>query len=231
MNRLAPVRVAVLSDQSLLRDALAARLAEEDGLEVVAVLSGLPEDGDAMAGSPDVIVAHRSSAGPAVSASLRGSGGAAGRPRVLLLIDQEDEQLVVEGLRNGTSGFVSTHNSVEDLVAAIRGVADGETRIPPRLLPRVIEALQRGNREVDEASQRLALLTERERQILQLLADGRDRASIARELFISVNTVRTHVGHLLNKLGVDSHLRAVSLLLTARADGGASPGVERPVQL
>ena len=241
LGALSPVRVAILSDRSLLRDALAARLAEEEGLEVVATLDGLdgfdgldgidgPDRSDGLASAaPDVIVAHRSSAPPDVLASLPFFESRPGRPRprVLLLLDEEDEQAVVEGLRQGTSGFVSTYNSIDDLVSAILGVAEGETRIPPRLLPRVIAALQRGTRQADEASQRLSLLTGRERQILQLLADGRDRTSIARDLFISVNTVRTHVGRILTKLGVDSQLRAVSLLLVAGAANGA-PDPARP---
>lgn len=123
----------------------------------------------------------------------------------------EDETVVVESVRAGVSGWVPKHESVKHLVSVVHSVLRGETWIPPRLLTQVLAELTSARRGVADHNVRLASLTGREREILGLLMGGMKADQIAHRLCLSKNTLRTHIQHILGKLGVHSTLAAVAI--------------------
>ncbi|SHN45906.1 response regulator [Cryptosporangium aurantiacum] len=138
---------------------------------------------------------------------------AAGLPsRVLVLTTFDLDEYVVGALRAGASGFLSKDVPAEELIAGIRTVAAGEAVVSPRILRRLLD--QFADRLPEPGVDRrgpLSALTEREQEVLTLMARGRSNGEIARELFVSETTVKTHVGHVLTKLGLRDRVQAVIL--------------------
>lgn len=134
--------------------------------------------------------------------------------RLVVLSPIEDLQTACDAVRAGASAFLAKDSSVEELIAAISGAMHGETRFDPRLLTRVLRELRYQRARSDE-DDRLRGLTRREREVLDCMTAGLDRAAIARELVLSINTVRTHTRRILAKLGTHSSLEAVSVALRA----------------
>ncbi len=136
-------------------------------------------------------------------------------PAAVVMTAQDTVAVAAEAVRAGARGFVSKSDSVQDLITTIVAVHKGETHLPNRLLAGILEELQRSSHQDDELVRRLDLLTDRETEVLAMLASGIDRQTIAARLFISAHTVRTHVQRILTKLGVHSQLEAVSVALRA----------------
>jgi DNA-binding NarL/FixJ family response regulator len=135
--------------------------------------------------------------------------------RVLVLTTFDLDSYVYEALRAGASGFVLKDMPREELVQAVRTVADGETPLAPavvrRLLARFLDAPPPDR--AGRPDPRLARLTERERDVLRLVADGMSNAEIADRLVVSPATVKTHVASLLRKLEVRDRLQAAMIAL------------------
>jgi DNA-binding NarL/FixJ family response regulator len=147
---------------------------------------------------------------------------------VVAISAREGEAHVAEAVRAGVSGWVSKSGSVDQLLAVIHGALAGETWIPPKLLTGVLEDLRSEYREVAEHARRLDTLTTREKEVLQCLMSGRTKDEIAAQLYLSRNTVRTHIQSTLKKLDVHSVLAAVALARrawerTSEAPSGAGP--------
>jgi DNA-binding NarL/FixJ family response regulator len=138
---------------------------------------------------------------------------AAGLPsRVLVLTTFDLDEYVVGALRAGASGFLSKDVPAEELIAGIRTVAGGDAVVSPRILRRLLNQFADRLPEPGVDRRRpLAVLTEREQEVLTLMARGRSNGEIARELFVSETTVKTHVGHVLTKLGLRDRVQAVIL--------------------
>ncbi|MGA8116500.1 MAG: response regulator transcription factor [Actinocatenispora sp.] len=142
--------------------------------------------------------------------------------RVLILTTFDLDEYVVGALRAGASGFLAKDVPAEDLVQAIHTVAAGEAVVAPRILRRLLD--QFGTLLPDPSanpSARMDVLTEREREVLVLVARGLSNAEIARELSVSETTVKTHVGHMLTKLNLRDRVQAVVL---AYESGLVRPG-------
>ena len=129
--------------------------------------------------------------------------------RVLVLTTFDLDEYVYEALRAGASGFVLKDDPPEQLLGAIRTVAAGDALLSPSVTKQVIEQFSRLPRR--EPPEGLAELTEREREVLALIAEGRSNAEIGEALFISDTTVKTHVTHVLQKLGLRDRVQAVVL--------------------
>jgi DNA-binding NarL/FixJ family response regulator len=127
---------------------------------------------------------------------------------VLVLHEQADILKLTECLEAGAAGFQTTELTVDELAASISSVLRGEAVVPRRLLGALLGNLIQRRRRDNEAAARFARLTRREREILTLVADGEDRQSIARALFISPQTARTHIQNMLTKLEVHSRIEA-----------------------
>ncbi|MBW3548202.1 MAG: response regulator transcription factor [Actinobacteria bacterium] len=210
-----PIRVLIVDDHLAFARAVALRLQAEPDLEVVGCRRSAAE-GEASARSmdPHVVLADLelgTDDGIDMVARLR-SGNP--RLRVLVLGSEEDAVVACAAIRAGASGFLTKAVPVDELVRAVRGVGRDETWISPRLLTDVLRKLQ----ELPQVSGEQALveaLSRREREVLSLMMAGLDRSEIARRLFLSANTVRTHTRNLMAKLGVHSSVEAVSLALRA----------------
>lgn len=135
--------------------------------------------------------------------------------RVVVVSGHQDSATVCESVRWGALGFVSKDSGPEDLLRAARGVMNGESWIPPRLLASVLKAFQQPQSQLTPEQAQVEKLSPREREVLALMVAGLDRAAIARSLYLSANTVRTHAQKVLTKLDVHSTLEAVSIALRA----------------
>jgi DNA-binding NarL/FixJ family response regulator len=130
--------------------------------------------------------------------------------RVVMLTEVDAVRSVVAALRCGVRAWLPKTVEPAQLAGAIRGVHRGEAWLPPDLLGRVLTALMTPD---PEPADPLAVLTRREREVLQCMVDGMGRAQIAQRLHLSTNTVRTHTQNMLAKLGVHSTLESVALAL------------------
>jgi DNA-binding NarL/FixJ family response regulator len=140
--------------------------------------------------------------------------------RVLILTTFDLDEYVYEALRAGASGFLLKDRPAEELVAAVRVVASGEALLAPSVTRRLIEEFAR--RAPAVAPTELDELTDREREVLVLMARGLSNAEIARSLYVAETTVKTHVGRVLHKLGLRDRAQAVVL---AYESGLVQPGV------
>jgi DNA-binding NarL/FixJ family response regulator len=145
-----------------------------------------------------------------------------GGPKILMLTTFDLDEYVYEALRAGASGFLLKDTPPEQLVAAIHVIAEGDALLSPAVTKRVIGEFVRGGGPKPEAQfPRLDDLTTREHEVLKLIARGLSNAEIAKELFVSETTVKTHVARILMKLGLRDRVQAVVLAYEA---GVVSPG-------
>jgi DNA-binding NarL/FixJ family response regulator len=145
--------------------------------------------------------------------------------RIVVVTAGRDESRIIEAVQIGVSGWVLKDEPIEHLLSVIWGALRGETWIPPRLLTYVLTELKSTQSERAEQAARLATLSPREKQILGCLAAGMSADAIAGQLFLSRNTIRTHVHNMLKKLHVHSALAAVAL---ARRAGLSVPDPAHP---
>jgi DNA-binding NarL/FixJ family response regulator len=130
--------------------------------------------------------------------------------KVVIMTAHDDERLLVEAVEAGASGFLSKDEAAQEVLSAAKAAAEGEVLIDPATLTRLLAQVAREREEQRDAQNMLNDVTEREREILQLLAEGMRNDDIAAKLFISPQTVQTHVRNILGKLRVHSKLEAVS---------------------
>jgi DNA-binding NarL/FixJ family response regulator len=130
--------------------------------------------------------------------------------KVVIMTAHDEDRLLVEAVEAGASGFLSKDEAAEELLSAAKAAAEGEVLIDPATLTRLLAQVAREREARREASMLLDDLTDREREILQLLAEGMRNDDIATKLFISPQTVQTHVRNILGKLRVHSKLEAVA---------------------
>ena len=206
----AVIRVVLADDQPLVRAGLRMILRGEDDIQVV----GEAADGaDAVAvcadQEPDVILMDvRMPKVDGIEATRR-VASLPHPPRILVLTTFDLDDVVYDALRAGASGFLLKDAPEERLITAIRVVADGGSLFAPSVTRRLIEEFAR--RAPTRATPTLADLTERETQVLIQVARGRSNAEIAAELYVTENTVKTHVARVLMKLGVRDRVQAVVL--------------------
>jgi DNA-binding NarL/FixJ family response regulator len=145
-------------------------------------------------------------------AATRAIRAAASAPRVLILTTFDLDEYVYSGLRAGASGFLLKDALAAELVSAVRVVASGEAVVAPTVTRRLIERfIGDGPEPARPQLDALDILTAREREVLTLVARGLANAEIARRLFLSEGTVKTHVSRVLAKLGLRDRLQAVIL--------------------
>jgi len=218
----AALRVVVADDQELVRTGFCVIL-EASGFTVV----GEAADGAAavaLAASerPDVVLMDvRMPVMDGLEATRLITAAGPGAPKVVILTTFDLDDYVYEALRSGASGFLLKDAPRADLVAAVRVAAAGDALLAPSVTRRLIEAFARRPASVAPAPSRLLSLTPRERDILLQVARGRSNIEIARELVVTEATVKTHVGHLLAKLGLRDRVQAVIL---AYETGAITPG-------
>ena len=196
----------IVDDHEVLAASLAMVLDDQPGMTTVGVAGTIAKAKALVAtAAPDVVLLdHRLPDGDGVAAigELR-----AIRPsvEVVVLTASAADHVLVAAIEAGAAGFVSKTRGLQEVTAAVRAAASGESVISPELLARLLPRLHRGGR--GGATE----LTEREREVLGLLADGLSNAAIADRLTVSVHTVRNHVANLSAKLGAHSKLEALSI--------------------
>jgi NarL family two-component system response regulator LiaR len=205
-----PIRVLLVDDHDVFRHGLAQLLGDE-GLAVLAEASG-GEAGVRLAAElvPDVVLMDLGMPGMSGVEATRAIAALEAPPRVVVLTLSDDDASMLEALLAGAAGYVLKDATLEQIVASVRSAADGDAVIPPRVAPELLRRLRAAEPpRTSEATARGAVeLSERELEVLRLIVDGRDNAAIAAELFISPNTVKSHVASIFAKLGVVSRLQA-----------------------
>ncbi|MEV0587814.1 response regulator transcription factor [Nonomuraea sp. NPDC050310] len=222
------IRVLLVDDQPLLRTGFRLILEAETDITVV----GQAGDGKSAmeqtrALLPDVVLMDIRMPGidgiEATRRIVRDGAAGAHVPKVLVLTTFDLDEYIVEALRAGASGFLLKDVPPDELVQAIRVVADGDAIVAPsvtrRLLDRFAAKLPPASEQSTPA--RLDRLTERELEVLRLIARGMSNAEIAAKLVVSETTVKTHVGNVLTKLGLRDRVQAVVL---AYETGLITPG-------
>ena len=208
-----PVRVLLADDQPLLRTGFRMVLGAEFDLDIV----GEAGDGaEALELSrrllPDVVLMDIRMPRMDGVAATRAIVDARLPVRVLILTTFDLDEYVLGALRAGASGFLTKDVPADDLVNAIRTVAAGEAVVAPRILKRLLDTFAGSLPEPQAAPpKRLDTLTEREREVLVQVARGLSNAEIAKALTVSETTIKTHVGHVLTKLGLRDRVQAVVL--------------------
>ena len=204
------IRVLVADDQSMVRAGFRILLGGEEDIEVVAEASnGLEAVDKAERFDPAVILMDIRMPELDGLEATRRILAKHRNARILILTTFDLDEYVYEALRAGASGFVLKDDSPEQLIAAIRTVAAGDALLSPAVTKRVIKQFASTPRPAPPEG--LDQLTDREREVLRLMAEGRSNAEIAEELFISETTVKTHVTHVLQKLGLRDRVQAVVL--------------------
>jgi DNA-binding NarL/FixJ family response regulator len=204
------IRVLVADDQSMVRAGFRMLLAGEEDIDVVAEASnGLEAVDKAARFHPAVILMDiRMPELDGLQATRRIMAADNGA-RILILTTFDLDEYVFEALKAGASGFVLKDDSPEQLIAAIRTVADGEALLSPAITKRVIEKFVRI--APPAPPKELAELSERERDVFRLLARGLSNGEIGEQLYIGEATVKTHVTHILQKLDLRDRVQAVVL--------------------
>ena len=201
-----PIRLLIADDHRMFAESIARLLGDQPDIEIVAVV----ETADAavtMAAnlSPDVaVVDYRlpDADGASAAARIRAANPAT---QVVMLTGLTDDRLVVTAIEAGCAAFLTKDKALSELVQAVRVASSGEAYIGPAMLASLLRRLDRSYHGVG------ANLTDREREVLDLLAKAMSSEEIAARLVLSVHTVRNHIQNVLNKLGAHSKLEAVTI--------------------
>lgn len=214
----ATTRVLVVDDHRMFAESLVRLLTDEGDIDVVGVATSGAEAGVlAREHQPDVVVLDYQLpdlAGPTAVALVR---DAAADARIVMLTGYADEAALATAIEAGCSGFVTKDKAAEDLISTVRAATTGDASIPTALLASLVPRLSR-----ERAPTIGADLTAREREVLELLADGRSTDAIGDALFVSRNTVRNHTQSVIRKLGAHSKLEAVAIATRAGLVGPAA---------
>ena len=216
------VRVLIADDQQLVRSGFRMILESEPGVEVVAeAANGQEAVAEVRRLRPDVaLIDLRMPVMDGIAATAEIVADDTVPTRVLIVTTFDTDQHVYAALRAGASGFLLKDAPPEELASAVRLIADGEALLAPSVTRRVIEEFARVGRD-PAAGDTLADLTDRELDVLRLVARGLSNSEIAGELTIGETTVKTHVGNILMKLDVRDRAQAV---VAAYESGLVVPG-------
>jgi DNA-binding NarL/FixJ family response regulator len=205
------ITVGIVDDQALVREGIRSLLALTDDIEVVADAA----DGDEALTlverhRPDVLLLDLRMPGRDGIATLAALGDRGDEVPVLVLTTFDDDELVLRALRAGAAGYLLKDVTLDQLVDAIRALADGRTHIQPAVTERLLRAMTTRPRGPAQSElHHVEPLTERELEILRLLASGFSNQEIASALTLATGTVKNHVSTILLKLGVRDRTRAV----------------------
>lgn len=204
-----PIRVLVVDDQELFRRGLVMLLGVESGVEVVG------EAGDGVAGTqlaatvaPDVVLLDVRMPKRSGIEACRAIKESVPSAKIIMLTASEEEADLYEAVKSGASGYLVKDSSIDEVAQAVRVVADGQSLISPSMAVKLIDEFKQMSRPQPDSVPGLKL-TERELEVLRLVATGLNNREVAKQLFISENTVKNHVRNILEKLQLHSRMEAV----------------------
>lgn len=204
--RTAPIKVVIVDDHLLVADSVAAALDSYDDMEVVEIAGSCATGFAAVQRHrPDVLVLDQRLPDGLGTDVLPAMLSLSPRTKVLLMTAVDNDEVLTRAIEGGAAGFIPKGDRAASLVRAVRAAANNEAVITADTLRRLMPRLaQRGKRLGDD-------LTAREREVLQLLIDGKSTAALARALVVSPATARNHVQSIMTKLGAHSRLEAVAI--------------------
>jgi DNA-binding NarL/FixJ family response regulator len=204
------IRVLIADDQGMVRTGFTAYLSAQPDIEVVGeACNGEEAVARTAELRPDVVLMDIRMPVMDGLTATRELAGVDGAPKVLILTTFDLDDYVYEALRAGASGFLLKDASAQQLAEAVRVVAAGEALIAPSVTRRLIAEFARLGGPRAPARAKLDELTERETEVLSLIAQGLSNTEIAEKLFVAEQTVKTHVGRILMKLGVRDRVQVV----------------------
>ena len=204
-----PIRVLVVDDHAVVREGLRTFLELQDGIEV----AGEAADGEEAIEAaerlrPDVVLMDLVMPALDGLAAMRALRERVPGARVIVLTSFADDDKLLPALRAGAAGYLLKNAEPQELARAVRAANAGEALLDPHVAARLVDALAGEKEPLDR-------LTPREREVLQLIGRGFTNKRIAQELRLSEKTVKTHVGHVLAKLGVDDRTQAAVFAVRA----------------
>ena len=207
-KQLEELRVLLVDDHDLFRTGLRTLL-EDEGLQVI----GEAENGQValrLVGelAPDVVIMDLNMPGLTGVETTRRITGASPLTRVLVLTISVEDDDVMNAVMAGACGYLLKDSSIHQLIAGIRAAARGESLISPQIAAKLLQRLRAQTTDTGAAATILAELSDRELEVLRLIANGKDNAEIARELFISPKTVKNHISNILMKLQIENRIQA-----------------------
>ncbi len=210
-----PIRVLLVDDHQLLTDSLARLLQAEPDMDVVGVAATVAEAKQLARERMDVVLMdYRLPDGTGAEAT-RAIKARWPSARVVMLTAVQDDETVLESIQAGADGYLTKDRAVEDVVATVRSARAGETLLPRSVIIGIAQRVASARDRMPERAP-IEALTARELQVLQALAEGMATPDICDTLFISRNTLRTHVQNIMMKLHVHSKLEAVTVGLRHR---------------
>jgi two-component system nitrate/nitrite response regulator NarL len=215
-------RVLIVHEQRIVAETLARRLEDEDDIRVagIATSDAAGRSGADTLGPDIAIIAVDHSRAQAASELVAYLVSRDPPVRVITILDDDDTSLATQVIRAGADAVMTADDAVDNLIMAVLNVAQGHAWVLPRILGGVLREFRSSRPQPNEFDRRLELLTARESEVLQRMVSGWDHATIARDLVVSVNTVRTHSQRILSKLEVHSGLEAVSVVRQSRTRQG-----------
>jgi DNA-binding NarL/FixJ family response regulator len=222
-----PVRIVVADDHDVVRSGFASLLDTQPDLTVVGTA---PDGVEAVRVGrelqPDVILMDIRMPGiNGIEATRQLTSHGSHRPRILVLTTFDLDEYVYDALRAGASGFLLKDVTAEQLFDAVRVIAAGDALLAPAVTRRLISEFAHRPTATPQPAPALDELTPREKQVLQLVAEGLSNPEIAGRLVVTEETIKTHVSRILNKLGLRDRTQAV---VTAYETGLVTPGSRQP---
>jgi DNA-binding NarL/FixJ family response regulator len=204
-----PVRVLVVDDQELFRRGLIMLLGGDADIEVVGeAADGITATELAITTAPDVILLDVRMPRRTGVEACRAIKEAVPATKIIMLTVSDEEADLYESVKNGAAGYLLKDSSIEEVAQAIRVVNEGQSLISPSMAVKLIDEFKQMSKPEREQGPALRL-TERELEVLRLVAKGLNNREVAKELFISENTVKNHVRNILEKLQLHSRMEAV----------------------
>ncbi|HEY2579717.1 MAG TPA: response regulator transcription factor [Streptosporangiaceae bacterium] len=212
-----PIRVLIVDDHALFRRGLEMVLDEENDIELVGQASdGAEATLRAAESLPDVVLMDIRMPKSSGIVACRAMKEAAPSTKIVMLTISDEEEDLFEAIRAGASGYLLKDIPLDEVAEAVRAVHGGQSLISPSMAGKLLtEFATLARRNEDEPPQQVPApkLTEREMEVLKLVARGMNNRDIAKELFISENTVKNHVRNILEKLQIHSRMEAVMIAL------------------
>jgi DNA-binding NarL/FixJ family response regulator len=202
------LRVLIVDDHDLFRTGLR-NLLEEQGVQVVGEAGGGTEAVRIVRElAPDVVVMDLNMPGMGGVDATRHITAIAPLTRVVMLTISDQDGDVMDAILAGACGYLLKDSSIQELIAGIRAASRGESLISPTIASKVLQHVRATTAQPEIANQIRAELSDREIEVLKLIANGKDNALIAADLHISPKTVKNHISNILMKLQIDNRIQA-----------------------